>query len=68
MSSEALTPREIEVLALAAEGMGNRDIAEKLFIAEETVKTHLKSMLSKLDATSRTEAVAIAGRRGLVRH
>jgi DNA-binding NarL/FixJ family response regulator len=54
------------VLALVAEGVNNRDIAAKLFIGEGTVKSHIKSILGKLDATSRTEAVAIAGRRGLL--
>jgi DNA-binding NarL/FixJ family response regulator len=66
VSTEALTAREVEVLALVAEGVNNRDIAAKLFIGEGTVKSHIKSILGKLDATSRTEAVAIAGRRGLL--
>ncbi len=67
VSTEALTGRETEVLALIAEGINNRDIAGKLFISEGTVKSHIKGILAKLDATSRTEAVAIAGRRGLLR-
>ncbi len=67
VSTEALTGREIEVLALVAEGVNNRDIATKLFIGEGTVKSHIKNILGKLDATSRTEPVAIAGRRGLLR-
>lgn len=67
VSTEALTAREVEVLALVAEGVSNRDIATKLFIGEGTVKSHVKAILAKLDATSRTEAVAIAGRRGLLR-
>lgn len=66
VSTEALTAREAEVLALVAEGVNNRDIGAKLFIGEGTVKSHIKSILGKLDATSRTEAVAIAGRRGLL--
>ncbi len=67
VAAENLTEREIEVLGLVAAGAGNREIAARLFISEGTVKTHLKSILGKLDATSRTEAVAIAGRRGLLR-
>ena len=67
LSAEALTTREVEVLALVAEGAPNRTIAERLFISEGTVKTHLKRIVAKLDATSRTEAVAIAARRGLIR-
>lgn len=67
VSTDALTGREVEVLGLVAEGVNNRDIATKLFISEGTVKSHIKSILAKLDATSRTEAVAIAGRRGLLR-
>ena len=67
VAAESLTDRELEVLGLVAAGIGNRDIAVQLFISEGTVKTHLKSILGKLDATSRTEAVAIAGRRGLLR-
>lgn len=67
VSTEALTAREVEVLALVAEGVNNRGIATKLFISEGTVKSHIKGILAKLDATSRTEAVAIAARRGLLR-
>lgn len=61
-----LTPRELEVLKLVADGSRNQDIAKKLFIAEETVKMHVISIMQKLDAASRTQAVAIALRRGII--
>jgi DNA-binding NarL/FixJ family response regulator len=63
---EALTEREIEVLSHVVAGNRNRDIAEKLYIAEETVKVHLKHIMTKLCATDRTEAVTIAVRRGII--
>jgi DNA-binding NarL/FixJ family response regulator len=62
-----LTPRELEVLALLARGLKNAEIAERLFISERTVKFHVGSILSKLGADNRTEAVTIAANRGLVR-
>ena len=65
-SNDSLTPREIEVLAQIAEGNRNRDIAEHLFISEETVKVHIKHIMDKLDASDRTQAVAIAIRRGII--
>ena len=65
-SDEALTEREIEVLKHIADGNRNRDIAEKLFITEETVKVHIKHLMDKLGATDRTEAVAIGLRRGII--
>jgi len=65
-SDEALTGREIEVLRQVAGGNRNRDIAEKLFITEETVKVHIKHIMEKLGATDRTEAVAIGVRRGII--
>ena len=65
-SNDALTPREIEVLAQIAEGNRNRDIAQRLFISEETVKVHIKHIMDKLDANDRTQAVAIAIRRGII--
>jgi len=63
---EALTGREIEVLQQIAGGNRNRDIAEKLFITEETVKVHIKHIMDKLGATDRTQAVAIGVRRGII--
>ena len=66
LSDESLTSREIEVLRLIAAGNRNRDIAERLFISEETVKVHVKHIMEKLGATDRTQAVAIAVRRGII--
>lgn len=66
LSDEALTAREIEVLRHIAGGNRNRDIAEKLFISEETVKVHIKHIMDKLGASDRTQAVAIALRRGII--
>jgi DNA-binding CsgD family transcriptional regulator len=63
--SEPLTPREIEVLALLAEGLSNDEIAERLFVTANTVKTHLSHAYAKLGATSRTSAVARARAMGL---
>jgi DNA-binding NarL/FixJ family response regulator len=63
---ESLTDREIEVLRQVAEGNRNRDIAEKLFISEETVKVHIKHLMEKLGAADRTQAVAIGIRRGII--
>jgi DNA-binding NarL/FixJ family response regulator len=66
LGEESLTGREIEVLQLVGGGNRNRDIAEKLFISEETVKVHIKHIMEKLGASDRTEAVAIAIRRGII--
>jgi DNA-binding NarL/FixJ family response regulator len=66
MSDEDLTPREIEVLKHIAGGNRNRDIADKLFITEETVKVHIKHIMEKLGASDRTQAVAIGVRRGII--
>jgi DNA-binding NarL/FixJ family response regulator len=63
---ETLTERELEVLRHIAEGNRNRDIAEKLFISEETVKVHIKHLMEKLGAADRTQAVAIGVRRGFI--
>ena len=65
-SLEELTPREIEVLRLLADGLGNKDIAAKLGISEHTIKFHIHSILGKLGAASRTEAVARGLRSGLI--
>ena len=64
--TEQLTPREIEVLGMLAEGLGNREIASRLGISDHTVKFHISSILDKLNAASRTEAVTLGIRRGLV--
>jgi two-component system, NarL family, response regulator YdfI len=64
--SEALTPRESEVLQMLASGLGNKEIAAKLAISEHTVKFHVASILGKLSAATRTEAVSLGIRRGLV--
>jgi DNA-binding NarL/FixJ family response regulator len=66
MSDEDLTAREVEVLSQIAGGNRNRDIAEKLFITEETVKVHIKHIMEKLGASDRTQAVAIGVRRGII--
>ena len=66
LSDEDLTTREIEVLSQIAGGNRNRDIAEKLFITEETVKVHIKHIMEKLGASDRTQAVAIGLRRGII--
>lgn len=66
LSDEALTPREVEVLRQIAGGNRNRDIGDRLFISEETVKVHVKHIMEKLGATDRTQAIAIAARRGII--
>jgi DNA-binding NarL/FixJ family response regulator len=66
LGEEDLTAREMEVLRYAADGNRNRDIGQKLFISEETVKVHLKHIMEKLAASDRTQAVAIALRRGII--
>jgi DNA-binding NarL/FixJ family response regulator len=66
LTDEELTAREIEVLSQIAGGNRNRDIAEKLFITEETVKVHIKHIMEKLGASDRTQAVAIGLRRGII--
>ena len=65
--AEALTRKEIRVLQLLAEGYSNSAMAEKLFVSDSTVRTHLRNINLKLDARSRTQAVAIARRLGLMR-
>lgn len=66
MDSERLTPRELDVLKLLAEGQRNREIADALGLAEPTVKIHVNNLLRKLEAKDRTEAAVIALRRGLI--
>jgi DNA-binding NarL/FixJ family response regulator len=66
LGDELLTPREVEVLKLVASGNRNKDIGERLFISEETVKVHVKHVMNKLGASDRTQAVAIAIRRGII--
>jgi len=61
-----LTPREAEVLALLAEGASNKTIAQRLGISVHTAKFHVSSLLDKLDAVGRTDAVAHAARRGVI--
>lgn len=66
VAREAMTSREEEVLRLLVEGLGNKVIAREMGIGVGTVKSHLRSIYGKLDATSRTEAVTVAERRGLL--
>ena len=65
-SSDTLTPRERDILRLLGDGLANRDIATTLGLSDHTVKFHLRSIFSKLGAHSRTEAVSVAVRRGLL--
>ena len=65
-SDQILTAREIEVLRMIAEGLGNKEIASKLRISDHTVKFHISSIFVKLGASSRTEAVTIGIRKGLI--
>ncbi len=65
-ADEDLTAREIEVLQQVAGGNRNRDIADRLFISEETVKVHIKHIMEKLGANDRTQAVSIAIKRGII--
>ena len=60
------TAREIEVLQLISDGLVNREIGERLFLSEETVKSHVRHLLAKLQARSRAHAVAVGFRRGLI--
>jgi DNA-binding NarL/FixJ family response regulator len=65
-ADDSLTPREVEVLRLIAAGNANKLVADQLSITEETVKAHVKNILSKLDANDRTHAVTIALKRGII--
>jgi len=62
-----VTPRELEILQLMAEGMSNREIADRLFVSENTVKTHSSRLFDKLSAKRRTQAVQIGKEMGLIR-
>jgi len=62
----AITPREMEILGLIAQGMSNREIAEKLFVSENTVKTHSSRVFDKLGARRRTQAVQLGKEYGLL--
>lgn len=66
LNGNDVTPREIEVLRLVADGNRNQDVAARLLISEDTVKAHLKHIMVKLDATDRTQAVTVAVRRGII--
>jgi DNA-binding CsgD family transcriptional regulator len=61
-----LTPRELEILTLIAEGLSNREIAERLYVSENTVKTHSANLFTKLNARRRTQAVQIAKEAGVI--
>jgi len=63
---DTLTTREREILQLLADGMSNADVATKLFISQETVKSHVRHILAKLEADTRTQAVAIALREAII--
>jgi len=65
-SSDMLTTREREILQLLADGMSNADVAKQLFISQETVKSHVRHILTKLEADTRTHAVAIALREAII--
>lgn len=65
-TSASLTPRELEVLGLLAEGASNKEIAQRLGISVHTAKFHVSSVLDKLDAVGRTDAVAHAARMGVI--
>lgn len=65
-ADDALTPREIDVLRLVAKGNANKGIAAQLSLTEETIKSHIRNILSKLQANDRTHAIAIAIKRGII--
>lgn len=67
LTTTEMTPREIEVLRLIADGKSNKEVAEALFIAEGTIKSHVNAILRKLNAADRTEAVTLALKRGILR-
>lgn len=61
-----VTPRELEILRLIADGLSNREIAERLYVSENTVKTHSANLFAKLNARRRTQAVQIAKEAGVI--
>lgn len=61
-----ITPRELEILTLIASGLSNREIADKLFVTQNTVKTHASRVFEKLDARRRTQAVQYAKEQGII--
>lgn len=63
----SLTPRELDVLRLVSRGRTNKEMASAMFISEETVKTHMKSLFQKLDVHDRAEAVSVSLQRGIIR-
>jgi DNA-binding NarL/FixJ family response regulator len=63
---QAPTTREVQVLQLISDGLVNREIGQRLFLSEETVKSHVRHLLAKLQARSRAHAVAVGFRRGLI--
>jgi DNA-binding NarL/FixJ family response regulator len=65
-TDDALTPREVDVLRLVAKGNANKAVGARLSLTEETVKSHIRSILAKLGANDRTHAVAIALKRGII--
>ena len=65
-TDDALTPREVEVLRLVAKGNANKEIAAQLSLTEETVKSHIRNILAKLEAKDRTHAVAMGAKRGII--
>lgn len=66
IESLGITPRELEVLQLIAEGLSNKEMAERLFVSENTVKTHTSRVFDKLGASRRTQAVQLAKSQGLI--
>ena len=67
MSGEGMTAREVDVLKLVARGRSNKEIGSELFVSETTVKSHVRNIFTKLNVMSRTEAIAAATKRGLIR-
>ena len=66
IASLGITPRELEVLQLIAEGLSTKEMAERLFVSENTVKTHTSRVFDKLGASRRTQAVQIGKNQGLI--